>query len=135
MKTHIRDHVPAAAREYGALECRISEKSIERFLQDDRVWPIEAWITWKDEEDGTRLGLMRFYSDPTDPAPRGNPLVRNWNDRLEPTRGPVHRTIRECPEEIISQCIFETRIERVLAAFWETDHRKPQSYLTGGKQQ
>ena len=138
MRTHIREYIPNATREYNALDHRLSGPSIVRFLQDDRVWPIEVWMTRKDQDGRIRLGLLRFHPDPTDPEagtdPGGkNPLRRNWNDRLETTMGKIQATIRECPEEIIAQCVMETEIEKFLAVLWEYDNGKPPRYLNRGE--
>ena len=144
---HIARYCARIGRELGARDLRISPQSLERFTQDPRVWPIEAWITIprttpegnppahqdaKNRED-RRLGLLRVRPNPIQPGPGPDPLWRCWTHHLEPTpgdHGRTHRTIRECPLEIIGSCSFPTDIEKMLAYYWETDHDKPQGFLS-----
>ena len=130
MKRNIVEHAENAAQDLEALEYRITVESTQRFLDDDRVWPVEVWMALRDGCGKVRLRLLQLRPDPTEPAPGEHPLVRRWSDRVVTNMNRAHRTVRECPEEIISRCAIETDTEKMLAVFWEIDHGRPQGYLT-----
>ena len=77
-----------------------------------------------------RLQLMQLRPDATRPECGRHPLERHWVSMTLTTLTEASRTIRECPEEIITRCAVETDGEKLLAVFWETDHRKPRGFLT-----
>ena len=135
MKKDILQAASETTQDFGTLDHQISPQSLERFLRDDRIWPVELWMKVRDPEGHERLTLVQLHPDPCGPEPGRNALEREWTQR---SRDPEHsgyiRTIRECPERIIAGCRLERPMERLHATWWETDNGMPPGYLYGGGQ-
>ena len=116
-------------------EYRVSPDSVSRFLDNDRVWPVEVWMALRDGTGKVRLQVMQLRPDATRPGPGRHPLERHWVSMTLTTLTEANRTIRERPEEVITRCVVETDGEKLLAILWETGHRKPRGFLTGGERQ
>ena len=129
MKRDIHPEVLQVAEDMGALDHHLSPQSLERFLQDDRVWPVEVWMKLRGPEGEERLALAQLHPDPCSPGPGKGPLEREWMLRVvNMDRRYVH-TIRECPERIIAGCPMEGANGPLHEWSWERDNGMPAGYL------
>ena len=132
MKKDILQAACEATHDFGALDHQISPQSLEQFMRDDRVWPVELWMRFRNPEGHEQLALVRLHPDPCGPEPGRNILEREWMQR---TVDHEHiQTIRECPERIIAGCRLERPMGRRHVTWWETDNGMPSGYLYGGEQ-
>ena len=132
MKKDILQAASETTQDFGALDHQISPQSLERFLRNDRVWPVELWMKVRDPEGHERLTPVQFHPDPCGPEPGRNILEREWMQRtIDPKQCRHIQTIRECPERIIARCLMEKPMGRLHAMWWENDNRMPPGYLNG----
>ena len=60
MKQHVREVYENLVRDGRPLAACLSETSLQRFLRDPRIWPVEAWFAVPREDGsvpGTALGI------------------------------------------------------------------------------
>ena len=129
MKRDIHDLALETAEDFGALEQYISPESLKRFRDNDQAWPVELWMKVRDPEGNNRLEMVQIHPDPCNPTPGRGPMEREWMQRSADLRNGYNPTIRECPEQIIANCLMKTEIERMHKIWWENDNRMEPGYL------
>ena len=104
IKRNPKEFMERFAAQTKPLDYHISSKSIARFLDDDRLGPVEVWIRVRTYHGNVVPQFWEMYADPCDPEPGGTFLERAWRIRKLTLRELGRLPIGECPERIVAGC-------------------------------
>ena len=122
MKMHLKRAVEEFVAQTRPLLHQVSERSVQRMLRDDRLWPVDLWMKAPQEGGPGTLQRWQLYPDPCDPGHPGDPMVREWAVRkMEIHEGGIS-AVSECPEEIMATCEINDPLMEAAVWIWECNN-------------
>ena len=132
MRQHIKEYVEDFINQLKPLDCHLSDESLDRFICDDRLWPIDLWVKAPQHNGPGLLTRFQIYPDPCDPEYIDDQLVREWRIRIMDCSNGISQS-GECPERIIATCDLSDPMLDLMGRFWEWDNRKTLPNLKNNK--
>ena len=118
MKRNPEDFMEQFAAQTKPLDHHISPKSMERFLDDDRLWTVLVWMRIPTHDGNEVPQVWEMYVDPCDPEPGAGYLVREWRIRKLTLTELGRVPPGECPERIMAGCTPDDDESKLILARW-----------------
>ena len=121
MKQHVREVYENLVRDGRPLAASLSETSLQRFLRDPRIWPVEAWFAVPREDGSVQVQHWAFQPDPRFPEPGEDPLERSWLMRDTHLDHNPLASVAECSQQVIEKLQPANLLEQMLGIYWMDD--------------